>query len=201
MSRSLDVSKSLWQEIFWILGFMQLQPNCLYWWKDLLGVVWAVATSEGNSFRNFHFIGSFFAVIASFQSNEISPMFFFFFLMNFLLLRHLLWQRNEFILCLSGISIVSPLVMKSFGQHWTMDSRYQALPELPGLHALTQKPSTEINIYHGFPCQRFFHLLIAGLMEPVEERVCCQKTLFLICQLPQKSHSSKRFCRWTIMLT
>ena len=85
-----------------------------------------------------------------------SPIFFFVFFMNFLLLCHLLWQMNEFILCLSGISIVSPLVMKSFGQHWTMDSRYQALPELPGLHALTQKPSTEINIYHGFPCQRFF---------------------------------------------
>ena len=126
-----------------------------YWWKDLLGVVWAVATHGGNSSTNFHFIESFFAVIASFQSNEISHTFFFVFFMNFLLLCHLLWQRNEFILCLSGTSIVSPLVMKSFGQHWTMDSRYQALPKLPGLHALTQKPSTEINIYLGFPCQRF----------------------------------------------
>ena len=119
-------------------------------------------------------------------------------LMNFLLPRHLLWQRNEFILCLSGISIVSPLVMKSFGQHWTMDSRYQALPEL---HALTQNAIYRNQYLPRVPVSAFFHLLIAGLMEPVEERVCCQKTLFLICQLPQKSHSSKRFCRWTIMLT
>ena len=159
-----------------------------------------MATHGGNSSTNFHFIESFFAVIASFQSNEISHTFFFVFFMNFLLLCHLLWQRNEFILCLSGTSIVSPLVMKSFGQHWTMDSRYQAT-------IATRAPWTDPKaIYRNqylprVPVSAFFHLLIAGIMEPVEERVCCQKTLFLICHLPQQSHLSKIFYRWTIMLT
>ena len=124
-----------------------------------------------------------------------SPIFFFVFFMNFLLLCHLLWQMNEFILCLSGISIVSPLVMKSFGQHWTMDNGQP----IRGATIATRAPCTDLTVIYRnqylprVPVSAFFHLLIAGLMEPVDERVCCQKTLFLICQLPQKSHSSKIF--------
>ena len=78
---------------------------------------------------------------------------------------------------------------------------------IPGATIATRAPWTDPKaIYRNqylprVPVSAFFHLLIAGLMEPVEERVCRQKTLFLICQLPQQSHLSKIFYRWTIMLT
>ena len=70
---------------------------------------------------------------------------------------------------------------------------------IPGATIATRAPCTDPTAIFWnqylprVPVSAFFRLLIAGLMEPVEERVCCQKTLFLICQLPQKSHSSKIF--------
>ena len=114
-----------------------------------------------------------------------SPIFFFVFFMNFLLLWHLLLAKEWIYLV---------LVWYQHSESFSNEIFWSALDNgqpIPGATIATRAPCTDPTAIFWnqylprVPVSAFFRLLIAGLMEPVEERVCCQKTLFLICQIPQ----------------